>query len=392
MYRKTAILAALSTMVTLTSFAWAEDVPAEVLPEEPIPLMQSVEAKPLDREVIVDRHANGKTAMEREVAMDHEENFINHGTMRLYNESGKFIGGGDYDWGNRVGKWTRIYQSASEATVLNQVALRGFKAPFISEATFTAGQLDGLWIITDSAGKLVVQWEFTKGTREGHWAWFNANGDVRQQINYSNNQIQGDVIAYSGKKNPQVLQRYIAGQRLVDDSEKYPTGRQKKQGVVLMPKQITKVNVDWWNGIVEETVVRTDGEALRHGEYRYWHANGRPQLVGAYNSGRETGQFTWFYDNGQKQAEGVYVDGQRDGTWTEYYSNGQLKGTGQYAGGLRSGGWRTWFDNGMRQRDAQFQSGQQIGSVRVWNRTGIRVNAESQSPEIAEKTEEEVSR
>lgn len=379
---------ALLTFITIAAL-YAPTIAAEK-DVDSIPQLQSVEVETLEREVIVDRYPNGQPKAEREVALDHDENFVNHGVMRLYNDRGTFIGGGTYEWGRRTGKWTRIYNSANDAPLLNQVGLQGFKAPFVSEADFSDDQLDGAWIIRDAEDKPIVQWGFVNGRRGGHWTWYNARGDVRQQINFRDGYIVGDIVAMqAGQKQPQVIQRYIDGRRLVSDSENYENGRPRKQGFLLMPKEKTSVRADWWAGIVEEATMRTEGQPMRHGEHRYWYPDGRPQMVGTYNVGKETGNFVWFYDNGDKQTEGAYVSGRRDGEWKEWFPNGQLKGAGMYANGLRSGKWRTWFDNGMRQRDAEFRGGQQVGSLRIWDRNGARINEDTQE-EIAEKTDDEV--
>ncbi len=374
-----------TAVLAMTQLLFAADAPLDAIPEE-----QSVEISAIDREIIVERYTNGQKKIEREVAMDHEENFVNHGPMRIYNSKGVFVGGGDFEWGRRVGKWTRIYNTVQEAPILKQVATRGFKAPFISESTFANDKLDGVWIVMDAAGKPVIQWEFAKGKRSGQWSWFNATGDVSQQVNYANGVINGDIISFRGKEDVKVLQRYINGRKLVPDVEKYSNRRVKKQGHVLLPKDVTDVTVDWWAGVVEEALVRTEGNTERHGEYKYWYSNGKPEMSGSYDQGKETGGFVWYYENGVKQTEGYFVDGRREGNWNEWHANGTAKGTGMYAKGQRSGAWRSWHENGMRKRDASFQGGQQIGSIRVWDRNGARVYEEAQrQEEIAERQQDD---
>ncbi len=383
-----------TTTLLLAAVAASISVASEEPTVDPIPQQQGVEVQAIERELIVDRHANGQPKTEREVALDHEENFVNHGVMRVYSDRGVFIGGGQYKWGERHGKWVRIYNDAGEAALLNQVSLRGFQAPYISEANFVSDLVDGVWLIKDAAERPIVRWEFAGGKRNGQWIWYDANGSIRQQINYRDDHIVGDVLGAANGEKPQVLQRHIEGRRLVVDAEKYPNGKLKKQGQLLLPRKRTAVRMDWWAGNVEELVLRTDGERVRHGEYQYWYENGQPKMKGTYNVGKETGIFSWYYENGEKQTEGNYINGRRDGEWQEWYANGQLKGAGKYVSGLRSGQWRTWFDNGMRQRDAEFHGGQQVGIVRAWNRGGARINLEEaeESQEIADGSTERVTR
>lgn len=247
-----------------------------------------------------------------------------------------------------------------------------------------------MWFVTDKSGRVVFQWEFSNGVRHGDSIWFDARGSTRQMIRYDNDQVEGDVISIVGEKQ-KVLQRYIYGRKLVPDVEKYANGRVKRQGHVLLPKEVTTMNVDWWNATAQEVLVRKSGEMVRHGEFKFWYANGRPQLTGAYNVGREIGDFVWYYENGLKQTEGVYTDGYRDGTWSEWYATGAMKGTGAYTHGERVGHWRAWHENGMRRRDASYQAGEQIGAVRAWDFKGRRLFEEEVNPQerVAERLEED---
>ena len=340
-----------------------------------------------DQETIVERDAAGRIRLEREVALDQNENFVNHGIYNIYDEAGLIVGGGEYAWGQKNGPWKRVYKTQQEAPVLMQFG-QGFTGPFVSEANFTDDKLDGVWFVTDKTGRIVFHWEFANGVRHGVSTWFDARGNTRQQIRYDNDQVDSDVISIIGKEQ-KILQRYIYGRKLVPDVEKFANGRVKRQGHVLMPKEVTRINVDWWNAEAQETFIRKSGEMVRHGEFKFWYANGRPQLTGAYNVGREIDDFVWYYDNGLKQTEGSYTDGLRDGTWSEWYANGAAKGTGVYTDGVRVGPWRSWHENGMRRRDASFQAGEQIGAVRTWDAKGRRLFEEA-SPEerVAERVEE----
>lgn len=328
------------------------------------------------QETIVERDDAGRPRIERQVALDEAENFVNHGRTRVFNEAGKTIGSGQYVWGRRVGKWTRVYNSVNEASVLKQNAGRGFVAPFTSQTTFANGKIDGEWIIADKFGKLLIQWEFTAGERKGQWNWFTPSGDIRQQAKYENGRIIGDVISIQGKEDPKVLQRYIDGRRLVASVEKHPNGKLMHRGSVLEQTPATQVSVNWWKGTITETSSTPTGAADRHGEWESWYSNGHVQLTGSYRYGKEVGPFAWNHSNGQKQTEGTYDNAVRTGEWNEWYANGARKASGMYIDGKPIGVWLSWHDNGMRKQESDYGDKSELASVRTWDRQGRRVHEE----------------
>ena len=154
--------------------------------------------------------------------------------------------------------------------------------------------------MTDAKGRPVMNWTFADGQRQGEWAWFNADGTTRKQVTYDGGRIASDVIATSGKENVRVVAKYLEGRELVNSVTWHTRGRKKSEGKTLKPLEVTSFDVDWWAGNVSTEVVDTQGENARHGEWRFWHANGKLQMQGSYDHGREVGPFVWFYENGHR--------------------------------------------------------------------------------------------
>ena len=84
------------------------------------------------------------------------------------------------------------------------------------------------------------------------------------------------------------------------------------------------------------------GEALNHGEYKEWYANGKVRSKGEYASGLRTGRWLVRWENGRRQAQGSYTNGERDGIWQLYAEAGTRFARGAYLAGVRDGEWTFW--------------------------------------------------
>jgi hypothetical protein len=60
-------------------------------------------------ELVTERYANGKPYIERQVTLDTQGNYVNHGTWKMWAADGTAIAEGQYEMGQRVGTWTRWY-------------------------------------------------------------------------------------------------------------------------------------------------------------------------------------------------------------------------------------------------------------------------------------------
>lgn len=342
-------------------------------------------------ELVVERYANGKVKIERQVTLNDHEDFVNNGLFRAFDPNGNSIGTGNYRMGKRYGQWERVFRRV-EGNVLSKNAGKGFVAPFTSIASFDDGQLDGDWTITDSKDHVVVQWHFVHGRREGAWIWFNPDGSIRRQVTYENGRVAGDMVASDGKDKFKVIQPYLDGRELVPAVESYGQRKKRFEGHYLNPRKITEVHVDWWNGSIETKVVRTEEQKDRHGQWRFWYSNGQLSKQGTYDRGKRVGMFTWWHSNGRKKAEGVYVDDQPSGLWQTWHPSGARRSYGEYTDGKRTGRWLTWHENGMRQFEGQYAGGTLSEPARIWDAQGKRVHASSEKAQQTAGPKEQPSR
>src|SRR5262249_9379461 len=58
-------------------------------------------------ETIRERYDDGKVRIERQVTLDADGNYVNHGEWKMYSHAGDVVAEGHYDMGKRIGTWTR---------------------------------------------------------------------------------------------------------------------------------------------------------------------------------------------------------------------------------------------------------------------------------------------
>jgi antitoxin component YwqK of YwqJK toxin-antitoxin module len=332
-------------------------------------LQQSTDLS-IDQTVVVERYPSGRVKTERQVALDAAGNFVNHGEYRAFNEEGRLIGAGTYNYGKREGEWAREYQP-KECQILTENPTEDFAGPFTSTATFHNDQLHGEWTITDAKNRPLILWQFANGERHGQAIWFNADGSTRRQMQYSRDQIVSNMVATGAKNEMQVAAEYVDGRELVREVSRFSNQKKvKSEGYVLKPRETSKTTYKWWEGRIDTEVVAKEGSRDRHGEWRFWHENGNLEMQGNYERGEQTGRFVWWHENGQKLAEGEYVQGKMQGPWQTYYSNGSRKSAGQFVDGSRHGTWMSWHENGMPKLQASYDSGTMMVAARKWDETG----------------------
>ncbi|MBN1338870.1 MAG: hypothetical protein JXA03_06070 [Bacteroidales bacterium] len=95
---------------------------------------------------------------------------------------------------------------------------------------------------------------------------------------------------------------------------------------------------------VKETHLYNDGtkrmegafrEGKRHGEWKYWYANGNLWSAGTYTEGKENGRKAVYHENGQLYYEGNLNDGKRTGNWKFFDKNGKLQKEVDYGESLQ---------------------------------------------------------
>lgn len=297
-----------------------------------------------DVEIIRERFPNGSIKIEREVTQDADGNYVNHGSWKLFDERGTVLAEGHYRNGERDGTWNRWYRGNADLDLLQKVPYQQFVGPFISQATFQNGKLNGKWAIYDSKQRKISEWHFTGGNRDGKAVWYFANGRKMREIDYRDGEIDGEYNEWNADGRQIVKDTYQTGRKLAPKIDYYGNKQKKSEGMYLYAKEIVQSPDDWWNAKLATYIKQ--GKDEKHGAWTQWYQNGQKQMQGEYRNDFQIGKFFWWYQNGQVALEGAYDSGKQTGKWVWWHANGQRSTQGEYADGNPTGRWRWWDTNG----------------------------------------------
>jgi len=337
------------------------DVPAEPAPLETAGEPSIVTAsKPAvapennDVEVVRERYPDGKVKVEREVIRDAEENYVNHGTWKMWDKTGNVVGEGRYVNGERQGVWTGWFMPA-EVALLSEMPYKQYEGPFISQAEFDGGKLNGRWVIYDAKQRKISEWHYVAGRRHGAWTSWYANGKKMREVHYINGDLDGKVMEWTADGAVSTNDTYQGGHKLARKVEYHKADQKKSEGMYLFAKQELTQEDEWWDAKLAKFT--TVGKDVKHGDFTMWHPNGQVQMQAAYEYDQPVGTFTWWYPNGQKAVQGSYTSGQRHGEWSWYHSNGQKSTHGEFAMGGPHGRWIWWNAEGKVAQKIEYSAG-----------------------------------
>ncbi len=333
------------------------DAPDDEQAEELLPVTEAepstnpvVSAAP-EPEVIRERYTNRRVKVQREVIQDASQNYINHGSWKMWDEQGNLVVDGFYEYNQRHGAWTRVYRNR-DAKLLTLAPFNQAQTPIVSQATFKDGELDGTWLIYDANKRKLSEWQFVEGRRHGRSTWWYANGRKMREINYDDGAIDGDLLEWDQNEKLVKRDHYQNGRRLAKKTDYFRDKNKRSEGTVLYPKLVLDKPDDWWNCTL--ATYTQEGEPEKHGSWISWFSNGQRKLEGQYEHDIPVGQFVWWHANGQKSLEANYQNGKQHGTWTWWHENGQKSIQGEYANGDPSNKWLWWQGNGKVAQRADF--------------------------------------
>lgn len=319
------------------------------MPAETAPVEGENEA-----EIIRERFPSGSIHIEREVTQDADGNYINHGSWKMFDERGTIVAEGHFANGERDGTWNRWYRG-NEADLFGKLPYQQFAAPFVSQASFENGKLQGRWGIYDSKQRKISEWHFAEGNREGRSTWYYANGRKMREIDYHNGEIHGEHNEWNADGHQTVKDAYRDGRKLATKIDHFPNKQKKTEGMYLHAREVVQTPDDWWTAKIA-TYVR-QGKDEKHGQWISWYQSGQKQMHGEYRNDLQVGKFQWWYENGQIALQGSYDNGKQVGKWTWWHQNGQKSTQGEYVDGNPTGRWRWWDTNGRVHETADLTHG-----------------------------------
>lgn len=308
-------------------------------------------------EIIRERYPNGNIKIERNITEDAAGNLVNHGRWTQWDQAGNVIGTGDFRMGKQHGRWVR-YLGKNEGKMFSAAPYQQFERPFISEATFEEGKLQGTWYVIDARKRRIMQCEFEGDKPHGIATWWYASGQKMREVTYRNGKIDGELMEWNQSNQLVSADNYKEGRKHTVKVEWYAPGKKKAEGPYLMARQITEETYDWWTASVTSKSIGKEGVDQRHGNWTWWYPNGMKKMEGAYEENQPHGKFVWWYPNSQKYIEGSYSKGKQEGNWIWWHPNGLTQFKGEYIAGAQHGRWTGYDEAGKLIEVQDFTAGQ----------------------------------
>ncbi len=296
-------------------------------------------------ETVRERFQDGRVHIEKQVALDRDGNYTNHGTYSEWAANGDIVSTGTYEMGQREGTWIKIFK-ANEAKLFSSPPYSNFKAPFISSVDFKAGEMHGLWVIADVEKRVVSQIQLSNGIRDGQATWFHPNGKELYQSEYSKGVLDGDFLEQAADGKVVRHENYINGQRNEVEQAFFPTKKVMSEVNYLFAPQSIATRDDWSSTTL--ATYQNNGDKIRHGLSQLFHENGQIKSKENYDHGSLTGLYQRWHANGEKACEGIYQNGERHGKWSWWHPNGMRNALLTYDQGEIEGDKLAWNEGGKR--------------------------------------------
>lgn len=197
------------------------------------------------------------------------------------------------------------------------------------------------------------------GLKQGMWKTFYPDGTEKNEVNFTDDQMNGYLKEYSAKGSLLNTTKYVHGVLITDAPE------------------LAKLDMRteyYEGGKVKFTGTYKDGVA--EGIHREFNPDGTVRNSKVYVDGVLTGegiidtigrlQGPWkeFHENGQLKSQGEYLNSKRVGDWVFYYPNGQLEQKGKYdRKGKAQGPWKWYYDDGKLWREENYRNNLQDGMM-----------------------------
>ena len=326
--------------------------------EDAVPGLDIAEDGP---KTIRQRYPDGKIQLIRQVIQDDNGNYMNNGPWRLFNPRGEVVARGQFVNGLMDGTWERWHPAGSSGMFTSEPFSK-FEGPFISTATFSKGELDGVWIVSDRNTRKILEVPYRAGERHGPATWYFPNSERRRMVTFRNGLLDGPLMEWNEQNRVVRNDEYIEGQKVVRVTAFYAPKQKRSEIYYLEGKLVLEGADSWWDGEPAEYVL--DGVRVQHGPVLAWHSNGQRNMAGQFRDDERVGLFLWWHENGTRALSGRYDDGFKNGKWTWWHPNGMKSIEGEYDDDEPVGQWTWWNEDGdVADRDDFGQGRDSVGDL-----------------------------
>jgi len=197
-----------------------------------------------------------------------------------------------------------------------------------------------------------------KGQKDGQWVEVYDNGNVKNEITYSNDLPNGVFKEYTPNGKILKIDRYENGILKAEIT--------KNDSINLTELRVVKEF--YKNGNLKAAFIYKD--SLKYGKQIYYDINGNIEKAEIYSVlglkiaegkmdtlGNRQGEWKLYNESGNTMALGKYKDNKKDGYWKYYYLSGQLFEEGNYINNLPNGEWIWYYQTGEIMLIENFNNG-----------------------------------
>lgn len=312
------------------------------------------------------------------------------GTSLYFDTLGKITASESYENDLKNGFARKFYSSGKVKTLINYVNGKadgqayefGEDSTIISLVNYSNG-------ITLNNERINRKDEL--GKKQGLWKELYENGDVKKEMNYNNDSLDGFVKEYDKKGNLTAIKKFNNGKALLHApeiravevyKERYSDGTLKYEGVYdegepigthfhykqkMMCDSMLYYN-DSIGGYYNKLVCRN--YAIPDSAIEY--LNGNVVAKGAVDSVRnKIGLWKEFHTTGEFKAKGIYITDNRTGEWEFFYPSGKIEQKGKYdKRGRAQGVWKWYYESGQLMREENYVNGKRNGNMTDYDEKG----------------------
>ena len=240
-------------------------------------------------ELVRERYLDGKVRIERQVTLNNDGNYVNHGAWKMYTPAGDVIAEGQYNFGERNGMWTR-WNGRKDSPLLNEFPLQGFQSP-VHVASDVRQRQDGrrLGHHRRQRSQGDADHRSRNGQRNGTATTYLPNGKVLSQTTYQNGTPVGDLLEVN-KKTGELARTgtYEEGRKVVTKTNYFPGSKKEAVGDHVPGREDDRDRPPMISGPSSWPSTAPKAATCGHGSSRTWYANGKPEMDGFYEYGKKS--------------------------------------------------------------------------------------------------------
>ena len=198
-----------------------------------------------------------------------------------------------------------------------------------------------------------------QGRKQGTFREYYANGRIKKEENYLDDQLHGYFREFDGKGELITAVRYERGAIMEEIDE------DMKELLDMKSTFDAEGRLIFTGGYIEGVPV---------GIHRFYDTTGTVENAYLYNEkgqkisegiideqGNRLGAWIDFYPTGETRAKGQYTNNQRSGSWSYYFRSGALEQKGRFERDRYRGTWTWYYPNGNVWREEAYFNGREDG-------------------------------